>query len=332
MRPHPLARVLANEGLEPALHVLRRAQHVGVAIVGARNDDLLDPHFEMRALRAPHAHGVHRHVLRARDQRGERVGHGGAAEERHRHAAQLPEIRQEGRAAALPDQPQHAPRRRRRLVIEAGGIHRQPLLVEPAVDERVGEGLIDARHRRGVAQADAGEDFPVAHVERAHHEGRARGDGVEALGGLQRDAALPNDLGHVEEFGEGAAQIFPHAEGGLTQFRFGKLGIGPAQVVQRALLARQPRRDTAPAPAGERRRDVQRERRQDPRDKPKTRVFQTLAPERPAVPQTQSPAFHAALMARLGPSRQVRGLRPPPPRRSWRRNRRCRRQGRKQRC
>ena len=102
--------------------------------------------------------------------------------------------------------------------------------------------------------------------------------------------------GNMEELGEGAAEIVPHRHRDALAFLGAHLGIGEREIVERAAVTLQSRRDQPPAPTEKRRGGLQRQRRDPRRNEPKRREFNPFARRRPTTLQAENP---------IGPSREA---------------------------
>jgi hypothetical protein len=81
----------------------------------------------------------------------------------------------------------------------------------------------------------------------------------------------------VKEFGEGATEVFPAAEGDPLDFGGGSFGKRQPQIVQGPLVPVQPRRHLPPDGAGPARRRFDRKRANEGADRQKPHILEVVA-------------------------------------------------------
>ena len=139
------------------------------------------------------------------------------------------------------------------------------MLIEPSVDQRVGELLVDAGERQAEAQPRLRGQLPIAEMQRADDERSARDDRLEFLDRFERDALFGQDLLDVEELGERAAEIFPHRQGDAAALGLVVSGSASARLSSARFCRAKPRRDRRHVKPETRRRPVERQSGEDRR-------------------------------------------------------------------
>jgi len=277
VRPHPLFRRLADIGLELPLHGGGGYHRVGFAILRPRDRHALDADREMDVRASKGGAGIEGQAGHASEQGGKHVRSRRLAEEGHRRAAVVAEVREEGRITAFLRGAQERARGHRRLGQKSAFVEGRAHPARLGVDKRIGNALINPRQRHAHSLAGVGDDLPIAQVKPADHERAAAPDLIESLFRLEFDPVALDEFGDVKSLGESAAEVFPHLGRQLLPLRKRHLGESQGKVRERAFLPVKMRRDQPPELSGEPRSALDRHRPRHAFREPEAGVFEPVS-------------------------------------------------------